>query len=257
MMPRVLVCSLLVVQVGLDACSLSLTSPTPISEAGDTFSGISVLMIRQSQGESRIEPSGNDFVSVQYNFTYPDSCHRAEITQHGDTLTVRGTFAPVACSGYADIHIWVPDGVRIEYYGSKADLVLDGIAVQIDAHGEKIRAHDLALTGDSRLFADDHGIDVSLAESPAYDLEISSHHGDVILHAAGHRLAGRIEFTVNEEHGMIRSPLPFDDETRYDCQCEPGVTWWLRKVINFGKELPHVKLSTRNGVAELRLKSAT
>ena len=48
------------------------------------------------------------------------------------------------------------------------------------------------------------------------------------------------------------SPYPFDEEVRYDCQCEPGVTWWLRKAFTLNQGYPFIRLSTREGVAELR-----
>ena len=60
---------------------------------------------------------------------------------------------------------------------------------------------DLALTGESSLFAHSRDVVVSLAESPAFSLEVLSHDADVILHAEGHTLRGRFEFAVNEEHG--------------------------------------------------------
>ena len=164
-----------------------------MSEVGNSFLGVNVLLIRQAQGETRIERSDNDQVSVQYNFTYPESCHQAAFTQSGDTLEVRGIFEPVACTGHADIHIWVPDGVVIGYFGSQADLILDGVAVEIDAHGESISARDLALTGDSRIYAQSGDVTVSLAEAPAFGLDIWSHDADAILNAAGHGLHGRFE----------------------------------------------------------------
>ena len=144
-----------------------------MSEAGDSFSDVSVLMIRQAQGETRIERSDNDLVSVQYNFTYPESCHQAGLIQSGDTLEIRGIFEPVACSGRADISIWVPDGVVIDYLGGQADLVLEDVAVQIDAFASSIDARELLLTGESSLFANDDDVFVSLSETPTYVLGIS------------------------------------------------------------------------------------
>jgi len=224
-----------------------------MSEAGDSFSGVNVLHVMQAQGETRIERSDNDQVSVQYNFTYPESCHQAGLTQSGDTLDIRGIFEPVACSGRADISIWVPDGVVIDYFGAQADLFLDGVAVEITAYGQSVIASDLELTGESSVYAQSRDVVVSLAESPAFSLDILSHDADVILNAQGHPLRGRFEFAVNEEHGAIVSPVQFDEEVRYDCQCEPGVTWWLRKAFTVDNGYPIIRLSTRDGVAELKL----
>jgi hypothetical protein len=224
-----------------------------MSEAGDTFSGVSVLMISQAQGETRIERSDNGQVSVQYNFTYPESCHQAGLIQSGDTLEIRGIFEPVACSGRADISIWVPDGVVIGYLGGQAHLVLEDVAVQIDALASSIDARELLLTGESSLFANDDDVFASLSEMPTVDFDVSAGPGNVTLNAAGHSLHGRFEFAVNEEYGTIVSPYPFDEEVRYDCHCEPGVTWWVRKVFTLDPGYPVIRLSTREGVAELKL----
>ncbi len=52
---------------------------------------------------------------------------------------------------------------------------------------------------------------------------------------------------------MIVLPYPFDEEVRYDCQCEPGVTRWVRKVFTLDPGYPAIRLSTRERVAELKL----
>ena len=243
------------IAIGLLAASAGCeTAVAPdMTEAGDSFSGVRVLHILQAQGETRIERSDNDQVSVQYNFTYPESCHQAGLIQSGDTLEIRGLFEPVACSGRADISIWVPDGVVIEYFGAQAYLILEGVAVEIVAYGQSVVARELALTGESSLFAHSRDVVVSVAESPAFSLEVLSHDANVILNAEGHTLRGRFEFAVSEEHGEIVSPYSFDEEVRYDCQCEPGVTWWLRKAFTLDSAYPVIRLSTRDGVAELKL----
>lgn len=238
--------------VALSAGCGSVAEPD-MSESGDSFSGVRVLMISQAQGETRIEHSDNDQVSVQYNYTYPESCHQAGMTQTGDTLDIRGIFEPVACSGRAEISIWVPDGVVINYVGGQADLVVEGVAVQIDAIASSVEARDLMLTGESSLFANDENVFVSLGEMPTVDFHAWAGPGNVTIDVEGHELRGRFEFAVNEEHGMIVSPYPFDEVVRYDCQCEPGVTWWVRKVLTRDPGYPTVRLSTRDGVAELKL----
>jgi hypothetical protein len=75
----------------------------------------------------------------------------------------------------------------------------------------------------------------------------------VLLNARGQPLKGRFEFAVKEGSGRIRAPYPFDEEERYDCQSEPGVTWWLRKAFTLEASEPRVRLSTRDGTAELKL----
>ena len=226
-----------------------------MSEAGDSFSDVRVLMILAAQGETRIERSDTDQVSVQFDYTYPETCYQPGMTQTGDTLDIRGIFQPVACSGRAEISIWVPDGVVINFIGGQSDLVLEGVAVQIDAIASSVEALDLKLTGESSLFANDENVYVSLAEVPTVDFHAWAGPGDVTIDAGKHELRGRFEFAVNEEHGRILSPYLFDEVVRYDCQCEPGVTWWVRKVFTRYSTDPTIKLSTRGGVAELRLDS--
>jgi hypothetical protein len=243
---------LAIVLLGASAGCRSAVAPD-MSEAGDSFSGVSLLIIRAAQGETRIERSDNDQVSVQYDYTYPESCHQPRLILTGNTLEVRGIFEPVACSGRAEISIWVPDGVVIDFIGGQADLVLDGVAVQIDAIASSIEARRLVLTGESSLFANDEDVFVSFGEMPTVDFHAWAGPGNVTIDAEGHALRGRFEFAVNEEHGMIVSPYLFDDVVRYDCQCEPGVTWWVRKVFTRYSTDPTIKLSTRGGVAGLRL----
>ncbi|MHC4066195.1 MAG: hypothetical protein ACYSUI_17100 [Planctomycetota bacterium] len=241
----------LAVSIGALACS---DVQGPGTEVSESFTGVNVLAIHQAQGETRIQPADGDAISVTYSYTYPQSCHQPGLTLVDDSLDVRGIFEPVACSGRADILIELPDGVTINYHGAQANLVLDGITAEIDAYaGRGIVGQGLALTGESQLWATDDDLEISLGQTPTHDLILMNRDGNVTLNAAGNLLRGQFEFRVNEAEGEIRSPYPFDEESRYDCECEPGVTWWLRKVFTLSQDEPHFTLSSRNGVAELRL----
>ena len=83
---------LAIVLLGVTAgCETGAIAPG-MSEAGDSFSGVSVLMINQAQGETRITRSDNDQVSVQYDYTYPESCFQPGLRHSGDTLEIGGIF---------------------------------------------------------------------------------------------------------------------------------------------------------------------
>lgn len=242
--------------VGLLVLSPSCTSPTsPTSSFHDRFPGISTVRVQLAQGHAFVEGSDDGLVTIQYESSYPTTCHRPEILLNSDTLEIRGAFEPVACPGRTEVHIQVPAGISILFHGAQAGLTIDGAAVSTDAYAKSIQVRDAQLTGDSKLQAQDGDVQVILGEPPRHSLNLSSNGGgNVLLEVGDEDLQGRFVFSVKEGEGRIKSPYPFDRETRYDCECEPSATWWIRKEFTLEEETPVFSLSTRDGVAELRLR---
>ena len=236
-----------------EACAQPMLAPTP--GVSRSFAGVRVLEIRQAQGETRIERSNDNTVSVAYGYSYPESCYRLGATQTGDVLDIHDVFEPVACSGRSDRIISVPDGVTISFIGLQADLTMVGIEAGIVAYGREVAIRDLTLSGETELHSIDGDVFVSLDQAANHGLTISSSHGRATLSIARSDLRGRFEFNAMNPN-QIRSPYPFDEEGRYDCECEPGAaSWRWRKVFTSGGiELPRFTIMTRDGTAELELR---
>jgi len=234
-------------------CAEPLLAPTP--GVSRSFTGVRVLEVRQAQGETRIERSPDNTVSVAYRYSYPESCFRLGITQTGDVLAIHDVFEPVACPGRSERTIRVPDGVTISFIGLQADLTMVGIDAGIVAYSRDMMVRDLTLSGETELYSIGGDAFVSLDQIEDHGLTVSSSHGRATLNIARSQLRGRFEFNAVSAN-QIRSPYPFDEEARYDCECEPGAgRWRWRKVFtSAGMDRPRFTIITRDGIAELELR---
>ncbi|UCH63923.1 MAG: DUF4097 family beta strand repeat protein [Fidelibacterota bacterium] len=90
---------------------------------------------------------------------------------------------------------------------------------------------------------------VVVAESPAYDLSLSSASGNSVLNYGGNDVQGYFEFTARQSDGTIISPYPFDNETTFS---QNGDTY-MRKSFTRVSGTPVITISTASGTAELKL----
>ena len=227
----------------------------PLPEVTREFTGVEVVTVYQAQGWTRVEPAAGDRVSVDYAYGYPATCYAPGLTQTGALLALGGIFEPVACTGHDEIVLRVPVGVRVEYFGAQSDLTLENVAVEVVAFSSFGRtvARNVTFTGPSSLGAAVGDVLVTLGQSLHHDLVLLSNSGRASLNYGGHPVSGRFELSVKENVGTIVSPYAFDAVESYDCQCEPGVTMFVRKSFMRSLDQPLVRISSGTGVAELKL----
>ena len=91
-------------------------------------------------------------------------------------------------------------------------------------------------------------IEVELADSPDYDLDLSAASGDVTLDYNGNEIKGFFEFTAKKRSGNIKSPFEFDKEEEYGRNGDE----YVKKSFSRGGQSPKIYLSTASGRATLK-----
>ena len=90
-------------------------------------------------------------------------------------------------------------------------------------------------------------VNVVLAKSAAYDLEVSSASGDAVLNYGGNQVVGYFEFTAMYRHGHIDAPFDFEDEEEFEHHGER----YMRKWFTQGSDKPRILVSTGSGTVRL------
>jgi DUF4097 and DUF4098 domain-containing protein YvlB len=111
-----------------------------------------------------------------------------------------------------------------------------------------IKATGIVITGESEFSVASGDIEVVLAKTCGFDLELSSASGNILLDYNGNEVKGFFEFTAHKRHGKIVCPFDFDNEEEYE---EHGETY-VRKSFSKGGDTPRIELSTASGKAELK-----
>jgi DUF4097 and DUF4098 domain-containing protein YvlB len=139
-----------------------------------------------------------------------------------------------------DIDLGAASG-DIKISGSRGTFDVGCASGDIDAKGMKIE-------GESEFSAASGSVEISLAETCEYDLEISSASGNAILDYNGNEVKGFFEFTVHKRRGKISCPFDFDEEEEFE---EHDQTY-VRKSFSRKGDSPRIELSTASGKAVLK-----
>lgn len=111
-----------------------------------------------------------------------------------------------------------------------------------------IEVKGVTIKGESEFSVASGSVEVSLAETCEYDLELSSASGNVTLDYNGNDVKGFFEFTAHKRRGKISCPFDFDKEEEF----EEGDETYVRKSFSRGGSTPEIELSTASGKAVLK-----
>jgi DUF4097 and DUF4098 domain-containing protein YvlB len=115
------------------------------------------------------------------------------------------------------------------------------------ASGE-IEARDIVLEDESSFSTASGEVEVQLAQTSKYDIELSSASGDVTLDYQGNEVKGYFEFTARKTRGRITSPFDFDKEEEYG----RNEHIYVRKSFTKDDSEPKVYLETSSGRVTLK-----
>ena len=169
--------------------------------------------------------------------------------------TASGTVRLKQCSG--DVSVQTASGdVRIDGFRGRvrirtasADVRMQDAEAEIEAvtaSGE-IDISGLIPAGEGSFRSISGEVRVGLADSPRYDLTLTSSAGDVELNFNGRIINGTLEFTAVQESGEIDSPFDFETEEVF---AHAG-SLYVRKVRRIDSPVPRLTLATTSGVARL------
>jgi len=115
------------------------------------------------------------------------------------------------------------------------------------ASGE-INASSITIEGPSSFSTASGDVEVILAETSEYDLELSAASGDILLDYNGASIKGYFEFEAKKRRGKITCPFDFDLEEEF----EKNGNTYLRKSLSIKGKTPEIYLNTASGKVELK-----
>jgi DUF4097 and DUF4098 domain-containing protein YvlB len=140
------------------------------------------------------------------------------------------------------------DNVDLSAASGDIDISDSKAAFDISCASGDIVVKNVVITGESDFSVASGDIEIVLAKTCGFDLELNSASGNVILDYNGNEVKGFFEFTAHKRHGKIVCPIGFDKEEEYE---EHGETY-LRKSFSKGGDTPRIELSTASGKAVLK-----
>ena len=111
-----------------------------------------------------------------------------------------------------------------------------------------VRALNVEIEEESNFSTASGRVEVRLAKSAEFDLDLSSASGSVTLDYNGNTIKGYFEFTARKRRGRINSPIKFEDEEEFE---RHGQTY-VRKSFSKGGKSPRIFLETASGKVTLK-----
>lgn len=155
-----------------------------------------------------------------------------------DLSTASGEIEADNIQGYIEMSTASGD---IDVADSKGTFELSCASGDIDASNILIEAESSFSTASGKVY-------VTPANSPEYDLELSSASGRVTLDYNGNPIKGYFEFTARKDRGKITSPIKFDNEEEF----ERNEYIYVRKSFTKRGSTPKIYIKTASGRATLK-----
>ena len=138
--------------------------------------------------------------------------------------------------------------VEVSAASGNIELKISKAVFEISTASGDIEATGLTTDGYSTFSAASGDVDVRLAKSTEYDLELSAASGDVALDYNGQPLKGYFELQARKYSGGISAPYAFDNEEEFE---RNGQTY-ERKSFRRESDAPRILLHTSSGRVSLK-----
>jgi hypothetical protein len=252
----------------------------------ETFENIERITLNTVSGDCIVNKGeGNEVILEVTNSYRPRDSFKPRIKARGKTLRLSERILE-SNSGNSRWIMTVPDGIEIDFSTASGDLTindLEGIfsaatasgdieikncsgefefstasgdmAVE-NCHGEfqlstasgTIDGFDVVIDSESSFTTASGRVDITLAKSAEYDLNVSNASGSAVLDYGGNPITGTFEFEAKVRNGRIVCPIDFDNEEtfrRYDSK-------YVRKTFTRGSDTPLIYIGTATGKAVLK-----
>jgi DUF4097 and DUF4098 domain-containing protein YvlB len=201
------------------------------------------IEIEKANGEIEISVASGDLFISNANGEIELSAASGdiEVENSGGEIELSTASGDIEASGLdGEIDLSTASG-EIEINDSHGIFDLSCASGDINAEGIKIE-------GMSEFSTASGDVEVVLAESCKYDLELSAASGDVVLDYNGNELKGYFEMEARKRKGRIDCPFEFDKEEEF----ERNGTTYMRKSFSRGGDSPEIHLSTASGSVKLK-----
>jgi DUF4097 and DUF4098 domain-containing protein YvlB len=251
-----------------------------------TFDKKSRIKINTVSGDCVIKKGTSDKIEVVVENSYtPEDNFEAEIDDSPKSLRLVEHFRG-STHGEGTWTISAPDGIKIEFSTASGNLDIRGLEGEfeastasgdiriIDCSGEfnfstasgnidtrnctgafeistasgEIMASSITLEEPGSFSTASGTAEVRPAQTPEFDLSVSSASGSAIVDYDGNPIKGTFEFTAKKRNGEINSPFNFDHEEEFSQYGDQ----YVRKIFTKGTNNPLIKISTASGAAILK-----
>ncbi|MFC1484492.1 DUF4097 domain-containing protein [Candidatus Neomarinimicrobiota bacterium] len=176
---------------------------------------------------------------------------QADLNNASGNITLETINAVINASS-ASGHIYASEATGdLDLSSASGNVVVNNASgkLNLSSASGHVSCDAVVFTATSSLSSASGNVGVVVAESPDYDLSLSSASGDVVLNYNGNEVQGYFEFTARQSDGTIISPYPFDSETTFT----QNEDIYMRKSFTRGQGTPRITIGTSSGTAELRL----
>ena len=270
----------------LAALVLAVAAEAGREEITKTFDKKERIRLKTISGDCVVEPSDSDKIEVTVISRYsPADAFDPVFKEQGGTLKLYEELDGNT-SGGATWILRVPEGTEVDFSTASGDMTITDMKGEFSAntasgdfeienchgefnlstasgdfeiencHGEftvstasgNVKAYGIVLDEESSFSTASGSVRVKLAESAAYNLDVSSASGNATLNYRGNPIKGQFEFTVRRRGGKIVSPYDFDDEEEF----YRGDDKYVRKSFTKDGDSPYITISTATGKATLK-----
>lgn len=137
--------------------------------------------------------------------------------------------------------------IKLSAASGNIDILSSVGEFEVSAASGDVEANEILLKAESSFSVASGNVEVTLGESPEYDLKVSAASGDAELNFNNNPIKGLIKMTAKAKRGKIKAPFKFDDEEYYFKWGDEYVTKTVKKV----SDRPRIEISTASGNAVL------
>jgi DUF4097 and DUF4098 domain-containing protein YvlB len=137
--------------------------------------------------------------------------------------------------------------IRLSTASGRVNVTNSSGEFKVSAASGDVKADGIVIKSESSFSVASGDVEVTLGESPAYDLKVSAASGDAMLNFNNNPIRGLIKMTAKARRGRIKAPFKFDDEEYYFKWDDEYVT----KTVKKGSASPLIEISTASGKAVL------
>ena len=199
--------------------------------------------------EGEVEgPRSNRFrAKVNWTITVPHSTKVEFAASSGSVIIERFKGEFVGHTGSGGIEIGNSSG-QFDFKTASGNISVDdskGVFELTSASGA-VNVDDVILDDETRFSTKSGDISVRLAETPDFDLSISTTSGSATLDYAGNKVRGYFEMSCLRDRENIVCPFDFEDE-RYVRMGGPGTSYKVIKSFTVESDIPFIEISTFPG----------
>jgi len=214
------------------------------------FSGVTTINLSTVSGNCKIVKSNDSLVKVYLMHHYdPSNSFEPIFTHNGNVLNLKEKMIG-SNSGSSEWILSIPEHINIICSSSSGNIYLDNVALSIKAETSSgdIIAKGIKFIDNSEFNSSSGDVDITLSESPSFNISASSSSGDAVISYNNNRIAGTIIMEARVDAGNIISPFKFDTEKEELL----GEQKYMIKSFKLGSELPIIKIHTASGKASLK-----